>query len=91
MKSRSSGAPNGQAREDLRRSSPLGGPRCFRQVQEFTEFPWGIAVPEFCLLSSCLCSSNRFSDFVRLDLDNLDLAAARFRGQFDRLTGFLAE
>src|ERR1700676_4813359 len=28
---RSVGAPNGQAREDLRRNSPLGGPRCFRE------------------------------------------------------------
>jgi hypothetical protein len=34
------GAPNGQAREDLRRNSLLGGPRCFREVQELQEFRW---------------------------------------------------
>jgi hypothetical protein len=31
---RSSGASHGQAREDLRRNSPLGGPSCFREVAE---------------------------------------------------------
>jgi hypothetical protein len=43
--------PNGQAREDLRRNSPLGGPRCFREVAgvqklqngEHPEFSAGLA------------------------------------------------
>jgi hypothetical protein len=39
VRSQESGAPNGQAREDLRRNSPLGGTRCCREASHLAKAP----------------------------------------------------